>query len=77
MRKVCTVLREEELGAILEKLRVIREFQDQAAEDCFPCSDEAWNMIESCKDLLNCLQIIDDDKRREVISESHGRKHDD
>ena len=75
--KVCKVLREEELGAILEKLRVIREFEWQAEEGYVADDNEFWKLIDSCKDLLKCLLIIDDDKRREVISESHGRKHDD
>ena len=74
--KVCNELREIELGAILEKLRVIREFEWRAQEGGdIGCSEEAWEMIESCKDLFKCLLIINDDKRRELVSIEHG-KHD-
>ena len=74
MKKVCKILREEELGAILEKLRVIREFEWQAEEGYAADDNEFWELIGSCRDLLGCLLIIDDDKRREVVSIKHGRK---
>ena len=72
-----TELREIELSAIIEKLRVIREFERQAEEGYVADDNEFWKLIDSCRDLLRCLLIIDDDKRREAVSIEHGGKHDD